>query len=102
MSGDGYHRETIDFMEFSGFGFGCTRHARQLLVHAEIILNSNGRVRFIFLFQGDPFFGFDCLVQSIAPATTGHNASGILIDDHHLVFLNHVMTVFFVEREGFE
>ena len=89
-------------MEFSGFRFGRTRHTRQLLVHAEIILNGDGRVRFIFFFEGDAFFGFHRLVESITPAATGHNASSILIDDHDLVFLNDVMTVFFVEGKGFE
>ena len=102
MGWDGYHRQTINFVELSSFRFRCTSHTRQLLIHPEIVLNGDGCVCFIFFFESDAFFGFHRLVESITPAAAGHNTSGVFIDDHDLVFLNYIMAVFFVECEGLE
>ena len=74
ICGNGDDIEVVNFCELRGFGFSRSGHARKLLVHAEIILESDGRERLIFALDFHAFFGFDGLVQSIGPAASGHLA----------------------------
>ena len=64
--------EAVDFAEFCGFRLGGTGHASKLLVHAEIILEGNGRECLVLALNLHAFFGFHGLMQAIGPAPAGH------------------------------
>lgn len=70
---DGF--QTVDLVEFVGFGIGRTGHAGQLAVHAEVVLEGDRGQRLVLGLDGDAFLGFDGLVQTIRPAATGHQAT---------------------------
>ncbi len=69
---DGKDVELVDLEEFFRFGFRRSRHARQLLVHAEVVLEGDRGERLVLLLDPQSFLGFDGLMESIAPAASGH------------------------------
>ena len=81
-----------------GFGFRRTGHAGQLLVHAEIILECDGRQRLVLALDLDAFFGFNRLVQAIGPAAARHQAAGELVDDDDFAVFHHILDIAPVER----
>ncbi len=83
----------VDFTEFFFFRFGRTGHSRKFFVHPEIVLESNGRHCFGFVFDLNIFFGFNCLVQSVRITTAVHNTPSKLIDDQHFSVLNDIVKV---------
>ena len=102
VSRDDQHAQLVDVEKFRRFRFGGAGHAGQLVIEPEIILNGNGGVGLRLPLDLDAFLGFDGLVQAIAPAASGHQASGVLIDDDHLVLLNDVLHVLQIEAIGLE
>ena len=81
-----------------GFCFRRTGHARQLLEHAEIILEGNGRERLVLALDLDAFLGFDRLVQAVGPAPSRHHASRKLVDDDDFAVFDDVFHVLAIER----
>src|SRR5207248_4961017 len=53
-------------------------------VHAEIILEGDARQGYVLALDVHTLFGFDCLVQPLRVATTGHEAARELVDDDDL------------------
>src|ERR1035441_1390795 len=104
VGGDTDYSELVDFVEFGGLGFGGTSHAGQFLVHAEVVLESDGGEGLVLALDLDAFLGFDGLVQAIAPAATGHEASGEFIDDNDLgafvAIADDVFAVALIEHVG--
>ena len=84
-------------MEFTSLGFSGSGHSRQLVVHPEVILNGDGGIGLGLFLYRHAFLGFDRLVQSVAPPSTRHQATGVLIDDHNLAPLHDVLLVLFVK-----
>ena len=89
-------------MELRRLGFSSTGHTRELIVHAEIVLDGDGRHSLSFLLDGNALFGFESLMQSIGVAASGHQASGMLIDDHNFAILNDVVDIFLKEAVRLE
>ena len=87
-------------MEFVGFGFGGAGHAGEFFVHAEVVLDGDGGEGLGFAFDFDALFGFDGLMEAVAPAASGHEASGVFVDDDDLVVLDNVVDVFLVDGVG--
>ena len=85
--------ELVDLRELFRFGFRGAGHARQLLVFAEVVLEGDGRERLVLALDLHLFLGLDRLVQAIAPAASGHEAAGELVDDDDLAVLDHVVDV---------
>ena len=87
-----------------GLGVGRAGHAGQLLVLAEVVLEGDRGERLVlaldlhFRMVGVVFLGFDRLVQAVAPAAAGHQASGELVDDDDLAVLHHVVHVELEQR----
>jgi hypothetical protein len=54
--------QPVNLVELWRFGFRCAGHARQLLVHAEIILKRDRGERLVLALDLDVFLGFDGLV----------------------------------------
>ena len=94
--------EPVDLVKFGSFGFRRARHARQLLIHAEIILEGDRGKRLILALDLDVLFRFNRLVQTVGPAPTRHQASGELVDDQHFAIFHHVLDVFLVKRMRFD
>ena len=90
--------ELVDLVELGCFRFGRTGHAGQLLEHAEIILEGDGRQRLVFALDLDAFFGLNRLVQAIGPAAARHHASGEFVDDDDFAVFDHVFDVSAIER----
>ena len=102
VGGDGGDFEFIDLLELGGFRLGGTGHAGELLVHAEVVLESDGGERLIFALDLDAFLRFDGLVQAIAPAAARHHAAGELVDDDDLVVLHQVILVTMEHHVGLQ
>ncbi|AIJ64102.1 Uncharacterised protein [Brucella suis] len=87
------HFEAVNIAEF--FRFGCSRagHARQLVVHAEIVLEGDRGQRLVFRLDGHMFLGFERLVQAFRIAPARHHAAGEFIDDDNLVIADDIVLV---------
>ncbi len=94
--------EAIDVVELCSFGFGGTGHAGEFFVKPEVVLDGDRGEGLGFLFDGDPFFRFNGLVQTVRPTAAWHFAAGVVIHDDHLVVFDHVLNVFFEDAIGFE
>src|SRR6185312_12095792 len=90
--------ELVDLVELGRFGVGGAGHARQLVVHAEQVLEGDRCQRLVLFLDGDVLFGLDRLVQAVRPATARHLAAGVLVDDEDLALLDEVVDVLLVER----
>ena len=74
----------------------------ELLVHAEVILEGDGGESLVLALDLDAFLGFHGLVQTVAPAASGHQAAGEFVDDDDLAILDHVVLVALENDVGFE
>ncbi len=74
-------------------GFRGSRHASDLLVHAEIVLERDGAVRLALAFDGDAFFRFDGLMQSFRPAPAGLETAGEFVHDDDLPVPDHILLI---------
>ncbi len=98
VGGDHHHLQAVDLLELERLGVRRARHAGQLLVQPEIILEGDGRDGLIFLADLHPFLGLDRLMQAVGPAPTLHGAAGELIDDDHFALAHDVLDIALVQR----
>src|SRR4051794_23338938 len=87
------HTELVGVHELSGLGGGRARHAGELVVHAEVVLECDRGERLVLLLDLHPFLGLDRLVDSFRPAPALEDAAGELVDDLHLAALDDVVLV---------
>ena len=85
--------EVVDLGELLGLGVGRAGHAGELLVLAEVVLEGDGGERLVLALDLHLFLGLDRLVQAVAPAPSGHQPAGELVDDDDLAVLHHVVDV---------
>ena len=78
------HVKSVGVAELGGFSGGRARHAGELVVEAEVVLQRDGGERLVFLFDRHPLPGLDCLVEALAPAPPFKDAARELVDDLHL------------------
>ena len=74
----------------------------EFFVQAEVVLEGDGGEGLVFLADGDAFFCFDGLVESVGPAAAGHEAAGELVDDDDLAIFDDVLDVALVEGVGLD
>ena len=98
MRRDDHGFQTVDVLEFVGFRVGGAGHARELRIHAEIVLERDRRERLVLALDRDPFLRFHRLVQAVGPAPSRHQAAGEFVDDDDLAFLHHVLLVAMEQR----
>ncbi len=67
--------------------------ARQLVVHAEVVLEGDGGQRLRLALHLHALFGLDGLVQAVGVAAAHHQAAGELVHDDDLAVLDHVVHV---------
>jgi hypothetical protein len=87
------HLEPVDVHEFRRLGHRRARHARQLRVHAEVVLEGDGGVGRGLPLDLHPFLGLERLVQALRIAPTRHHAAGEFVDDDDLAVLHDVVGV---------
>ena len=85
--------ERINPLEFLLFRLRRARHARQLPIHAEEILESYRGKRLVLAAYLDVLLGFDCLVQTLVVATAYHNTPRELVHYQHLAVRNNIIAV---------
>ena len=92
--------QTVNFLELVGFGVCCTGHATQLAVQTEVVLEGDGSHGLVFSLNGHTFFGFDRLVQAIAPAAARHETACELVHNDNLTLLHHIVLIAVVDVIG--
>ena len=90
---DGNDRQLVDLAELRVLGHSRARHARQLVVQAEVVLQGDGGKRLVLLAHPHMLFGLERLMQALGVATTLHDAARELVDDLHLAVNDHVVDV---------
>ena len=95
---DHEHFELVDLVELGRLGLGRTGHARELLVHPEVVLEGDGREGLVLALDLHLLLGLDRLVQAVGPAPPRHQAAGELVDDDDFAVLDHVVHVALEER----
>ena len=90
---NGHDRDVVDLTELGILGHGRAGHARELLVHEEVVLERDGRERLVLLADGNALLRLDGLVQALGVAPALHDAAGELVDDLHLSADDHVLAV---------
>ena len=79
---------------------GGARHAGELVVHPEVVLEGDRREGLVLLLDVHALLGLDRLVQTLAPPAAFENAAGELVDDVHLAALHEVVDVTLEELLG--
>ena len=97
-----HNLQIVRIHEFGGFCLCRTSHTRKLGVHAEVVLQGDCRQRLVFFFNLDAFFGFNCLVNTFAPATTFKNTTRKFVDDFYFATLNDVVLVAAIQLFGLQ
>ncbi len=98
VGGDDHDLEAVDLLELERLGVRRARHAGELAVHAEVVLEGDRGDRLVLLANPHLFLGLDRLVQAVRPAPARHGAAGELVDDDHLAVADDVLDVLAVQR----
>ena len=77
-------RELVRGVELRGLGVGRAGHSGELVVDAEQVLERDRRHRARLFLDAHALFGFDGLVQTVAPAAARKDAPRELVDDEDL------------------
>src|SRR4029079_2589824 len=85
--------EVVDVHELFGFGERRTAHAGELLIHTEVVLESDRCERLVFRLDRLVLFRLERLVQPFGITAARHHASGELVDDDDLAIANNVIFV---------
>ena len=90
---DDYDVEAVNLLEFFGLRLRSAGHARELLVHTEVVLERNRRERLVFAAYAHALLRLDRLVQAVGVAASEHQAASELVDYHYLAVLDDVVHV---------
>ena len=102
MGRDRDHLGLVDLRELVGLGGGRSRHPRELLVHAEVVLEGDRGERLVLLADPQPLLGLQRLVQALGVAPPLEDAARELVHDHELALADDVLLVLAVERVGLQ
>ena len=87
------HIKVVDLAELFGLCHRGTRHAGELPVETEIVLEGDRCHRYRFTLDAEPLFRLNRLVEPLRPATAWHLASREFVHDDNLALFNDVVTV---------
>ena len=90
---DGDHAELVDLVQLGGLGLCGTRHAGELLVQPEVVLQRDRGERLVLGLDLDVLLGLDGLVHALVVAATQQHATGELVDDQHFAVAHDVVLV---------
>ena len=85
--------ELVDLVDLLGLGRGRAGHARELVVHAEVVLDRDRGVGACLALDLHALLRLDRLMQPIAPAPSRHEAARELVDDDDLAVLDDVLAI---------
>ena len=102
VSRNWHYLEAVRIYQFSSFSLCSSGHARQFVVHTEIVLQCDGCQRLVFFVNTKTFFCFDSLVNTLTPTATFKNASSEFIDDLHFATINDVVLVAAIQLFSFQ
>ena len=85
--------QVVDFAEFRRFGHCRARHARQLRIQAEVVLERNRRQCLVFGLDFDVFLGFQSLVQAVGIAASFHHAACEFVNDDDLSVADDIIDI---------
>ena len=88
-----HHLQAVDLLKLGGLRLCGARHAGELFVHAEIVLERDGGQRAALAGDGDALLGLDGLVQPLIVAAAQHQAAGELVHDDDLAVAHHIIHV---------
>jgi hypothetical protein len=71
VGGDHHDIQVVDLLELRRLRVGGAGHARQLAVHAEIVLEGDRGQGLVLVFDLDPLLGLQRLVQPLAVRRPG-------------------------------
>ena len=94
--------ELVGAHELRGLGLGRTGHPGELLVQAEVVLQSDGRKSLVLGLDRNPFLRLDRLVDALVVATADQDAAGVLIDDEHFAVHDDVVLVALEQRRSLD
>ena len=90
---DDHHVKLVNVPQLTRFGFRRTGHARELVVHAEVVLKRDRGVGLRGRLHLHVFLRFNGLVQAIGVASAVHDAARLLVDNLDLVIHHHIVHV---------
>ncbi len=94
--------QLVGLVELRRLGLGGTRHAGELLVEAEVVLQRDRGERLVLGLDLDAFLRLDRLVHALVEPAPGEDAARELVDDEHLAVADDVLLVLAVELLGLE
>ena len=92
--------QLVDLAELGVLGKRGTGHAGELLVQTEVVLQGDGGQGLGLRPDIHPFFGFDCLMQTVAEAAAVHETTGKFVDNQDLTVLHDVVHIPFHQVVG--
>src|SRR5690606_26963881 len=97
VGGDHRHFQVVDAVELVGLGVGGAGHARELVVHAEQVLERDAGQGLVLALHRHAFLRLDRLVQAVGPAPAVQRAAGELVYDDYLAVADDVFHVSLVD-----
>lgn len=94
--------KAVDLLEFLLFGLGRTGHARELIIHTEVVLESDGGKCLAFPFDLDMFLCLNGLMQPFAVPAAKHEATRKFIDNDDFPILYDIIAVTVHEGLGLQ
>ncbi len=95
---DNHYIQFIDVPKLARFGFRRTGHTGELMIHTEIVLQSDCSKCLRSGFNLHAFLGFYRLMQSVTPTASFHDTSGLLVNNLHLTVHNDIVGILFEHR----
>ena len=99
---DYHYIQFVDIPELTCLGLRRTRHTRQLVVHAEVVLQGDGSKGLGSAFHLHILLRLDGLVQPIGPSAAFHHTPRLLVDYLHLIVIDDIVHIFLKQRVGFQ
>ena len=93
VGGNLHDVQLVDGAELLLLGEGGTRHAGQLVVETEVVLEGDGCQGFGLIGHLHVLLGLDGLVQALVVTPTEHQAAGELVHNDNLAVLHHIVDV---------
>ena len=87
------NRNVINLTELCVLGHCSTGHTRELVVHEEVILESNGCQSLILFTYLNVLFCFNCLVKALRITTAFHNTTSELINNLYFAINDNVLLI---------
>ena len=85
--------QAVDLLELRLLGLGGAGHARELVVHAEEVLQRDRGQGLVLVLDLDAFLGLERLVQALVVAAAGQGSAGVLVHDQDFTVDDDVVLV---------